>query len=238
LKNLIVSNFEKLINKTTHDEKSFFGNGVYTFLNYTDIDLAGKDVDYNNFTKIGIHGILLVWIIRFFRLTKVKRFSFDFRSLATYIFEDANISKKSMVIIGSDTISNSKFVNHINKRYPFIKIVYSRNGYFDSDFEKKNVIEKISQLRPEIIIIGMGTKYQDKFALNIWDKVKNCSIYTCGGFIHQISINVNTYPSFINKYNLRFIYRFFNEKGILKKMFPRIFLPFIVIPFLKIKSLL
>ena len=69
-----------------------------------------------------------------------------------------------MVIIGSDIISNSKFVNHIKKRYPFIKIVYSRNGYFDSDFEKKNVIEKISQLKPEIIIIGMGTKYQDKFA--------------------------------------------------------------------------
>ena len=84
----------------------------------------------------------------------------------------------------------------------------------------------------------MGTRYQDKFALDIWNQHKETSIYTCGGLIHQVSINPKNYPRLINKFNLRVFYRLFKEKGILKKIFPNIFYPFVIIPLLKLKKIL
>jgi N-acetylglucosaminyldiphosphoundecaprenol N-acetyl-beta-D-mannosaminyltransferase len=237
LKTLIINNFQKLINKTTHNKNAFINKGVYTFLSYYSIDLAGKKVDYNEFTIIGIDGFLVVLLIKIFRLKKVKRISFDFGSLAPIVFENANSLKKTLAIVGSDSNSINEFVRFINKKYPSIKIIYYRNGYFKSINDRNDSIKQICDLSPNIVLIGMGTRHQDKYALDIWNCYKETSIYTCGGLIHQVSINPQTYPRLVNKYNLRVFYRLLNEKGILKKIFPNIFYPFIIIPFLKLKKI-
>ena len=44
-------------------------------------------------------------------------------------------------------------------------------------------------------------------------------VFTCGGFLHQTSDNINYYPEWVNKYNLRAFYRLFHERGLVKRLF-------------------
>lgn len=63
-------------------------------------------------------------------------------------------------------------------------------------------------------------------------RVKNAGYhgigFTCGEFIHQLAMNkINYYPAWINKYNLRFLYRMYKEPHTRKRYLKAgIFSPF------------
>lgn len=66
----------------------------------------------------------------------------------------------------------------------------------------------------------MGTPAQDIFLKELneigWDGIA----FTCGGFIHQVaSGKLNYYPEIINKLNLRWLYRIYDEPKLFKRFF-------------------
>lgn len=82
------------------------------------------------------------------------------------------------------------------------------------DEEAKHIVK----LNSDFLIVGMGALMQEKFLL----KVKNAGYqgvgFTCGGFIHQTSKNeIDYYPAWVDKTNLRFVYRMWKEPHTLKR---------------------
>ena len=78
----------------------------------------------------------------------------------------------------------------------------------EMDDEAKHIVK----LNSDFLIVGMGALMQEKFLL----KVKNAGYqgvgFTCGGFIHQTSRNeIDYYPAWVDKTNLRFVYRMWKE---------------------------
>jgi exopolysaccharide biosynthesis WecB/TagA/CpsF family protein len=213
-------------------------NGVYTFLNFYSIEIAKKiDVDYSKFNGIGLDGFLMTKLINILFKKKNVRLSFDFTSLATILFSKHNLNKSKIAIVGSSEEDINFFKKYIKTHYPGINIIYSRNGYFSDKTYQNKCIDQIISLEPDFILLGMGTEFQDLFALNIYSKYSHCQIFTCGGFIHQTKINQGKYyPYFINKYNLRWLYRLINEKKIINKIFPSIFYCFIYLFILRFKK--
>jgi N-acetylglucosaminyldiphosphoundecaprenol N-acetyl-beta-D-mannosaminyltransferase len=212
-------------------------NGVYTFLNYYSIKIATSlNIDYKNFSAIGIDGFFLTFLFKKFFHYKNKRLSFDNSSIGSEIFSQMNSKGLSLIVIGSDENSIHHFNVYISRKYPNIKILYSRNGFFNNQKEYGEVIEKTSNLKPDVVLIGMGTSLQDILALRIYEKNPKCRVFTCGGFISQTSIVRGDYfPQLINDLNLRFLYRIYKEKNILPKIFPEIiFVPFYIL-FIAIK---
>ena len=194
-------------------------NKIYTFLNPVSYltALDNKDL-FNQFDGIFADGSLLVAAIKLLYGTKVTRRRFDMTSLAPQLFEYAENSGKTIYIVASKQEETEKAIEIFKERYPNLKFAGYRNGYFSNEEEQEKEAAYITQLNPDFLIVGMGALMQEKFLL----KVKNAGYqgigFTCGGFVHQTSKNeIDYYPKWIDKLNLRFIYRMYKEKHTRKR---------------------
>lgn len=189
-----------------------------TFLNPYTIELAKKDAKlYENFDYIGSDGILPVILTRFFIKSKISRISFDMTSFANDIFNYLNINSCPTYIIGSTDENISKFVKIVQSNFPRINIVGYHHGYLTEDM-RDNMIFNILKINPKVVIIGMGAPLQDYLAIMLKERGFKGSVYTCGGFIHQTTNNIQYYPTIVDRMNLRFLYRVIKEPYVLKRI--------------------
>lgn len=208
-----------LVNKILSTEKYsvnqiFESKGkVYTFLNPVSYltALDNKEL-FGQMDGIFADGGLLVKAIKMLYAKVVTRRSFDMTSMAPELFAYVVEHDKTIYIVASKQEQVEKAVEIFQERYPEVKFAGYRNGYFSSEEEMDKEAKHITELKPDFLIVGMGSLMQEKFLL----KVKNAGYqgigFTCGGFIHQTSKNeIDYYPAWVNKTNLRFVYRMWKE---------------------------
>ncbi|RRD80601.1 glycosyltransferase [Alloprevotella sp. OH1205_COT-284] len=187
--------------------------GVYTFLNpvsYLDA-LYNKEV-FAQFDGIFADGNLLVKAIKFFYGKVVERRSFDMTSLAPELFEYAGEQGKTIYIVASRQEQVETAVKIFTERFPKVQIIGYRNGFFTHDRNMDEEARYICKVNPDYLIVGMGALNQEKFLLKVKDAGFKGIGFTCGGFIHQTSQNeIDYYPMWVDKANLRFIYRMWKE---------------------------
>lgn len=186
---------------------------IYTYLNPVSylIALDNKEI-FSQMDGIFVDGGLLVKTIRLVYGKRVIRCSFDMTSMAPKLFTYAAEHGKTIYIVASKQEQVEKAVEIFRKRYPNVKFAGFRNGYFASEEEMDQEARYITKLNPEFLIVGMGALVQEKFL----QKVKSAGYqgigFTCGGFIHQTSQNeIDYYPAWVDKMNLRFAYRIWKE---------------------------
>ena len=194
-------------------------NNIYTFLNPVSYltALDNKDL-FNQFDGIFADGSLLVAAIKLLYGKKITRRSFDMTSLAPQLFEYAEKNGKTIYFVASKQEETEKAVEIIKKRYPQLVFAGYRNGYFFNEEEQDKEATYITQLNPDFLIVGMGALIQEKFLLKVKKAGYQGIGFTCGGFIHQTSKNeIDYYPVWIDRMNLRFIYRMYKEKHTRKR---------------------
>lgn len=208
-----------LVNKILSTEKNsvnqiFETKGkVYTYLNPVSYltALDNKEL-FGKMDGIFADGGLLVKTIKILYGKQVTRRSFDMTSMAPELFEYAEVHGKTVYIVASKHEQVGKAVEIFRERYPKVKFAGYRNGYFSSEREMDKEAKHICEVNPDFLIVGMGALMQEKFLL----KVKSAGFkgvgFTCGGFIHQTSKNeIDYYPAWVDKTNLRFVYRMWKE---------------------------
>ena len=154
------------------------------------------------------------------RMVPIQRYrqSFDMTSMAPELFRFAENNGKMLYIVASKQEQVEKAVEIFKERYPKLKFMGCRNGYFVSEQEMDAEAKHITQVNPDFLIVGMGALMQERFLL----KVRNAGFqgigFTCGGFIHQTANNeIEYYPLWIDRMNLRFVYRMYKEKHTRKR---------------------
>lgn len=186
---------------------------VYTFLNPVSyLDALKNKPLFGQFDGLFADGSILVKAIRLLYGRKVTRRSFDMTSVAPELLEYAVRTGKSVYIVASRQEQVEKAVSIFRDRYHGINIIGFRNGYFDNEGEQDVEAKHIVELNPDYLIVGMGAVMQEKFLLKVKD-AGYCGIgFTCGGFIHQTSKDqIDYYPAWVDKMNLRFLYRMYKE---------------------------
>jgi len=176
---------------------------IYTFLNPVSYLMAldRKDL-FGQFDGIFADGSILVAAIRLLYGITVKRRSFDMTSMAPELFRFAENNGKMLYIVASKQEQVEKAVEIFKERYPKLKFMGCRNGYFVSEQEMDAEAKHITQVNPDFLIVGMGALMQERFLL----KVRNAGFqgigFTCGGFIHQTANNeIEYYPLWIDRMN-------------------------------------
>ena len=210
---------EKIIQ--TETSCSFFirNNNIYTFLNPVSylIALENKNI-FSKFDGIFVDGSLLVTAIKFLYGKRVTRRSFDMTSLAPKLLNYAEKYGKSIYIVASKQEQVEKAIEIFKERYPKLIFVGYRNGYFFSEEEQNLEAKHIVHINPDFLIVGMGALMQEKFLLKVKEAGYQGIGFTCGGFIHQTSKNeIDYYPAWIDRMNLRFLYRMYKEKHTRKR---------------------
>ena len=205
----------KIISTESFSVNQIFENKgkAYTYLNPVSYltALDNKEL-FSQLDGIFADGGLLVKAIKLVYGKQVTRRSFDMTSMAPELFAYVAKHGKTIYIVASKQEQVEKAVEIFHERYPKVKFAGYRNGYFASESEMDVEAKYIAKLNPDFLIVGMGALMQEKFLL----KVKNAGYqgvgFTCGGFIHQTSRNeIDYYPAWVDKTNLRFVYRMWKE---------------------------
>lgn len=205
----------KIISTESFSVNQIFENKgkAYTYLNPVSYltALDNKEL-FSQLDGIFADGGLLVKAIKMVYGKQVTRRSFDMTSMAPELFAYVAKHGKTIYIVASKQEQVEKAMEIFRERYPKVKFAGYRNGYFASESEMDVEAKYIAKLNPDFLIVGMGALMQEKFLL----KVKNAGYqgvgFTCGGFIHQTSRNeIDYYPTWVDKTNLRFVYRMWKE---------------------------
>lgn len=192
---------------------------VYTFLNPVSYlsALDNKDL-FGRFDCIFADGSILVAAIKLVYGKTVTRRSFDMTSLAPKLLQYAEVNGKSVYIVASRQEQVEKAVTIFKERYPKLDVAGYRNGYFSTDEERATEASHIVDVNPDFLIVGMGVLMQERFLLKVKDAGYNGIGFTCGGFIHQTAKDeIDYYPVWADKLNLRFVYRMIKEKHTRKR---------------------
>lgn len=192
---------------------------IYTFLNPVSyLSALDNKAIFTRFDGIFTDGSILVAAIKLAYGKHVTRRSFDMTSMAPEFFSFAEANQKTVYIVASQQGQVKRAVSIFRERYPNLQFSGYRNGYFTSETEMDREAERIITLNPDFLIVGMGIVMQEKFILKVHDKGYKGIGFTCGGFIHQTAKNeIDYYPAWADRLNLRFVYRMYKEKHTRKR---------------------
>lgn len=205
---------------------------VISYINVFNYIQLRKDPKFvNKIDKFTLDGVLLLVIVRILYNKKFKRLSPDFSSYFTELFELCEKDNKTFFFLGASNNEMHSFKKLIKNKYPKLPILGYNDGYFNES-EEEELINKIIFLKPDILLIGLGTPKQELLSIKIKKQGYNGTIYNCGAFISQTANKgLQYYPKYINKLHLRWLYRLITEKGLLKRYF--VFYPYAVLLILK-----
>ena len=191
---------------------------LVTYLNpYSYLILRKRPQLLEAFDEIRIDGIALVMFLKIFGVAKVARRSFDMSSDATEVIAGAVASNSTVYLIGAKPSEINMAVKNILEKYPKLNIVGYRTGYFNSDEERRHLIKMIAASQPDYVICGMGTPLQEEFLVDLREADWHGSGYTCGGFFHQSADRLDYYPQWIDRLQLRWLYRIYKEPRLFKR---------------------
>ena len=205
---------------------------IYTFLNPVSYLEAIKHRElFDAFDGIFADGSILVAAIQCLYGKTVTRRSFDMTSVAPSVFSFAEQNGKSIYLVASHQEEVEKAVAIFKSQYPRLFFAGYRDGYFSSEEDIKKEILHILNVNPDFLIVGMGILAQEKFLLAAKEAGFRGIGFTCGGFVHQTAKSeLEYYPHWVDKLNLRFLYRMYKEKHTRKRylqaafIFPVVFL--------------
>ena len=192
---------------------------IYTFLNPVSyLSALDNKAMFTRFDGIFADGSILTAAIKTIYGKHVTRRSFDMTSIAPELLSFAETNKKTVYVVASRQEQVEKAVGIFKERYADLCVCGYRNGYFTSEVEMDKEAEHIAALNPDFLIVGMGALMQERFLLKVKDAGYRGIGFTCGGFIHQTANNeIDYYPAWVDRMNLRFLYRMFKEKHTRKR---------------------
>ena len=185
---------------------------ILTFVNPGACDLANKHADYTKlleqFDVVGCDGIGMVKAAQACGLTGIKRESADFSSLMGPIFNWASENNRSVGFIGGKPSVAENATSIIQQKFSDLDIVACFTGY-EPDPDK--ALTYFTDNLTELVICGMGAPLQEKFLIRLVANGWHGIGVTCGGFLDQTTTSITYYPAWIDRLELRFLYRLIKE---------------------------
>lgn len=194
------------------------GCKIVTCLNpYYMVKLKLEDYHiYDEFDYICSDGMGPLKLQKWFGHPKSVRLSFDLSAMAGPVFRDAIKNGKGLYVLGAKPGEVEKSVETIKENFKGLQIAGFHHGYIKGEEDK--IVSEIIASGAGVVIIGMGAPAQDEMAVRLKKAGFVGSAYTCGGFIHQTQEGMISFPEWSNKLGLRWLYRIFTQKGMLKRL--------------------
>lgn len=136
--------------------------------------------------------------------------------LCTKLFEYCNEFKKTIFLLGAKEEVVSALVNVIHTKYPNAIIAGYENGYVE---DKQSVFEKISNIKPDVVLVALGIPQQELLIYNNLDKFNKGIFVGVGGSFDVLSGVKKRAPKIFRKLNLEWLYRVSKEPKRFKRFF-------------------
>ena len=148
------------------------------------------------------------------------------------LMETADSQGRSIYLLGGKEGIAEEAAIKLTESYSGLKIVGTRNGYFESD-EEERIIDEINSRNADILLAALGAPKQERFIYKYKEKLKTKIAMGVGGSLDVLAGRVKRAPVFYQKTGLEWFYRLIKDP----KRFMRIMkLPkFIILAFIDAK---
>ena len=210
--------YDKLPSSLADIMPVYDGCKIVTCLNaYYMVKLRQEDYHwYDEFDYIASDGMGPIILNKLLGRPKSVRLSFDLSTIAPPVFNDLMARGESLYVLGAKPGVAEMSVATIKSNFKGIKIAGCHHGYIRDC--KEQIVKTIIGSGAKVVIIGMGAPMQDEMAVLLKRAGFVGTVYTCGGFIHQTQENMVSFPAWTNRLGLRWLYRIFTQKGMLKRL--------------------
>lgn len=147
--------------------------------------------------------------------------------LVFFVLQVADKFGWSVFLLGASEEMNRKAQENLQLKYPGVKKVDGRNGFF-SMAHTESILEEVNKMEPNIILVGMPSPTKEKIAIELKTNAKANIIIPCGGMIDVLAGKTKATPRFIKKLGLASFYRLIQEP---KRLFKRTFRMYLFLTF-------
>jgi UDP-Gal:alpha-D-GlcNAc-diphosphoundecaprenol beta-1,4-galactosyltransferase len=194
-----------------------FKPGAYIYVNPFNYLFLRRRSDITDVAFYRSDGFYLISVLKTFLPNSINfyRQSFDMTSLAPIVFDYCQRNNLSVFIAGGKPDDAAKFKAHLSPHFP--ELIWK--GDIDGYKSEEEIIESVLNANADVVILGLGNIKQESVAGKL-ACVREGLYFTCGAFISQTanSKTIHYYPEWVNKYNLRWLYRFFTESHVIKRV--------------------
>lgn len=200
---------------------------LVTFVNPYAWRLRAAQPDYARllagFDLVLPDGIGVVKALAWVKGRAAARLSFDASSLYLPVFDRLDRDRRRLFVIGAAPGIAERAVQRMQGEFPGIDYAGCLDGYRPPD----EAVAAILQARPDLVLCGMGAPYQERLLLGLRAQGFTGVGFTCGGFLDQLAEKPRYYPGWVDKAELRWLYRLCREPRRLFRRYAVDYAPFI-----------
>ena len=186
-----------------------------SYVNAYCVNLLEKDERYryilNWMNLVYPDGIGVVWAGKFLEGKNLKKITgrewiYDFCAMCAH--ENLSIS----ILAGEKGIAEeaSKKLQRLN---PDIKITGVYDGFFVKNTSDE-ILNQIQFTKPDILFVGMGVPYQEKWVYDNWDRIGATVVWSVGALFDYVAGKEAPVPKWMNAIGLEWLWRLFlDPKG-------------------------
>jgi N-acetylglucosaminyldiphosphoundecaprenol N-acetyl-beta-D-mannosaminyltransferase len=184
---------------------------LLSFVNPAAWAIHRREADYvgilRNFDLVLPDGIGVAWALRRLDNPKAGRFSFDASSLYLALFAALDSRRASVFVTGAGPGVAERAVERMRGEFPNIDY----RGCCDGYVERERLRQTIKAADADVVLCGMGVPHQERFLLTLRDAGFGGIMISCGGFVDQLAAAQRYYPAWIDKLELRWAWRIYQE---------------------------
>lgn len=204
------------------------GTGLLaTFVNPYAWRLARARPDYAaslaGFDLVLPDGIGVVKALAWVRGIAAARLSFDASSLYLPVFDRLDRDRRRLFVIGAAPGVVDRAVARMRIEFPNITITGSLDGFRPLD----EAVTAILAASPDLVLCGMGAPHQERLLLELRRRGFYGIGFTCGGFLDQLAEKQRYYPAWVDRADLRWLYRLYREPRRLLRRYTLDYAPFV-----------
>lgn len=114
----------------------------------------------------------------------------------------------SLYLLGSDAGAAPEAANALRRWYPRLDVRGTHHGYFElGSPHSDRVLEHISEHKPDLLLVGMGTPLQEAWVDQNFDRIDASVVWTVGALFDYVSGRVPRAPYWLADNGLEWIYR-------------------------------
>jgi exopolysaccharide biosynthesis WecB/TagA/CpsF family protein len=115
-------------------------------------------------------------------------------------------------VLGASDSENRLAVERALAMYPWLKIVGSHAGYFDSAAELERIVDKIGALEPALLWLSLGFPRELEFAAQWRERLRGVgAIKTSGGLLNFLSGSHSRAPAWMQASGFEWLHRAYLE---------------------------
>lgn len=126
------------------------------------------------------------------------------------LLETGNQNHWSFYLLGADEATSKKTSEVINRTYQNVSILGRHHGFFN-ELEEAKIVEDISSLRPDILVVALGAPYAERWIHKNKNKLNAKIAIGVGGSLDIIAGKVKRAPAIYRKLNIEWLFRLMNQ---------------------------